>query len=101
MSDHDHHCPFLNRSDARCSNNFSLERLHNTYDFCFGNYARCSVYLELLVERRLRRARQAAGVSNFGQRPSLWADEHEEAQPAPSRRLVALTHAGRPIAAHG
>ncbi len=92
MSDHDHHCPFLNRSDERCAKNFSLERLHNTYDFCFGQYSACSVYLELLVERRLRRAREAAGMNERG--ANRWITEGEEASHDP---FVPLTRGGRRI----
>lgn len=55
MSDHGNHCPFLNRADARCSNFFSLERLDHAFEFCFNEYSQCRVYLELLVERRVRR----------------------------------------------
>jgi hypothetical protein len=54
-NDHGLHCPFLNRSDGRCSNYFSLERLDHAFGYCFDQYQHCPVYLELLVERRLRR----------------------------------------------
>lgn len=54
MAEYGHHCPFLNRSDARCSTHFSLERLDRAFDHCFGRYHECSVYLELLTERRVR-----------------------------------------------
>ncbi|HWE02287.1 MAG TPA: hypothetical protein VG326_07720 [Tepidisphaeraceae bacterium] len=91
MSDHGQHCPFLNRSDARCSTNFSLERLDNAYDYCFGQYADCPVYLELLVERRLRRVREAAGAP----RTSRWQNDASEDAQAPS--VVAITHGGRRI----
>ena len=87
MSDHGHHCPFLNRSDARCSQNFSLDRLNNTYDYCFGQYAACSVYLELLVERRVRRLREST---------IRWPGNRRERSDAP---IVQITHGGRQIAA--
>lgn len=66
MSDRSSHCPFLNRADARCSNHFSLDRLGHAFGYCFGQYQACPVYLELLVERRVRRltgsvASQGAG----------------------------------------
>ena len=94
MSDHVHHCPFLNRSDARCSTNFSLEQLDNAYDYCFGEYADCSVYLELLVERRLRRVREAAGALSNATRGSRWeAIESEDFDPS----FVPITHGGRRI----
>jgi hypothetical protein len=49
------HCPFLNRSDRRCSDKLSLDRIAHAFDHCFGEYKDCPVYLELLVERRVRR----------------------------------------------
>jgi len=50
-----HHCPFLNRADARCGENFSLERLDHAYEYCFNRYQTCAIYHELLVERQVRR----------------------------------------------
>jgi hypothetical protein len=58
------HCPFLNRSDARCVENFSLDRLKHSLRHCFGNYAACPTYIELLVERRTRRAAAAAASAS-------------------------------------
>jgi hypothetical protein len=87
MSDHGDHCPFLNRSDARCSRNFSLDRLNNTYDYCFGEYAACSTYLELLVERRVRRLQESVRWG-AGVRRELVNDS-----------IVQITHAGRRIEA--
>ena len=55
MQDHGPHCPFLNRTDERCSKNFSLERLDHAFAYCFGGYSSCPVYLERLLERRVRR----------------------------------------------
>lgn len=71
MTENVHHCPFLNRADSRCSEHFSLDRLGHTFDYCFGYYEGCAVYLELLVERRVMRARGqevhgAGDDSNFG-----------------------------------
>jgi hypothetical protein len=87
MTDHGDHCPFLNRSDARCSKNFSLDRLNNTYDYCFGEYAACSTYLELLVERRVRRL-QGSVRWGAGVRRELVNDS-----------IVQITHSGRRIEA--
>jgi len=56
MSDRVVHCPFLNRADSRCSNHFSLDRLGHAFEHCFDRYKTCPTYLELLVERRVRRA---------------------------------------------
>ena len=53
------HCPFLNRADARCSDAFSIEKLDHAFKYCFGRYTYCSVYMELLIERRLRRSAAA------------------------------------------
>jgi hypothetical protein len=55
MADQGNHCPFLNRADGRCSTFFSLDRLDHAFEYCFGEYQQCPVYLELLVERRVRR----------------------------------------------
>jgi hypothetical protein len=49
------HCPFLNRSDCRCGEYLSLDRLGHAFGRCFGQYAACPVYAELLIERRVRR----------------------------------------------
>jgi len=87
MTDHGDHCPFLNRSDARCSKNFSLDRLNNTYDYCFGEYAACSTYLELLVERRVRRLQESVRFG-AGVRRELVNDSIEQ-----------ITHSGRRIEA--
>jgi hypothetical protein len=73
MTDQGHHCPFLNRADARCSQHFSLDRLGHAFDYCFGYYEGCAVYLELLVERRVRRAR---GL-DFDERGDDRFDHHE------------------------
>jgi hypothetical protein len=57
MDEHDcgEHCPFLNRSDRRCSSFLSLDRIAHAFDHCFGEYKSCPMYFELLVERRVRR----------------------------------------------
>ena len=88
MSDHGQHCPFLNRSDDRCSTNFSLERLDNTYDYCFGQYATCPMYLEMLLERRIRRMQ--SGVVR-------WESEKRQMPQAPAP--IPLTQGGRRIEA--
>lgn len=48
------HCPFLNRADARCSEAFNLDRLDHAFKYCFGRYTSCPIYVELLIERRVR-----------------------------------------------
>ena len=52
------HCPFLNRADARCGNHFSLTTMADAFDECFGCYAGCPTYHELLSERRERQEQQ-------------------------------------------
>jgi hypothetical protein len=61
MSDHVHHCPFLNRADVRCSDNFSLDRLDHAFSLCFGRYTTCPAYRELFVERSVRRSHSLRG----------------------------------------
>lgn len=55
MSYPDRHCPFLNRSDARCAERFQVVHLQHAFRYCFQTYKACPTYLELLVERRVRR----------------------------------------------
>ena len=61
QQDQEHHCPFLNRADARCSMHFSLERLGHAFAYCFGRYHDCPAYVELLVERRVKRMTACGG----------------------------------------
>jgi hypothetical protein len=51
----EHHCPFLNRADARCGQKHSLDQLDYAYRYCFDRYQACPVYVQLLSERRGRR----------------------------------------------
>jgi len=51
MAESVHHCPFLNRAEIRCSENFSLDRLDHAFRYCFDRYNSCAVYRELLGER--------------------------------------------------
>ena len=60
MSTREPHCPFLNKSDARCGTHFSLETLDSAFDHCVGSYADCTTYRELLGERLERRAAAVA-----------------------------------------
>ena len=71
MSDREHHCPFLNRSDHRCSRHFSMHDMQHAFEHCFDAYKSCGVYRELLAERQTRRG-QAAAASMPGVR-FLWA----------------------------
>jgi|SRR5690348_13139462 len=98
MTERAHHCPFLNRADDRCSNNFSLDRLDHAFAFCFGSYAQCPLYAELLDERQFRRSSCAQPVGAEGglshrERPGCWTqwlDESREADHG-SQPLIQLT----------
>src|SRR4051812_22495114 len=79
------HCPFLNRADFRCSENFSLERLGYAFHYCFDQYKACPNYIELLVERRVKRA---IGIGHDGDGKDGFAQE----------RLVQLTIRSRDLA---
>ena len=61
MRDMSDHCPFLNRSDARCSEYFRLSYLQHAFKYCFDQYHTCPVYSQQLAERQERRA-AAAGA---------------------------------------
>jgi hypothetical protein len=54
-------CPFLNRSQQRCSPYFSIEQLEHVLSHCFDEYRACDVYLELLRERQRRHRRYRLG----------------------------------------
>ena len=56
MSDHGHHCPFLNRTDSRCAEHLKIDQLGHAFEYCFDVYAACPVYLDLLIERRTKNA---------------------------------------------
>src|SRR5687768_10083011 len=86
------HCPFLNRSDRRCSDCLSLDHIDHAFDYCFGEYKACAVYLELLAERRVRRL---CGLLTPPATPALDTD----ATRTPTRRpLVQVTVSGPRIA---
>lgn len=87
MARHDcgEHCPFLNRSDRRCSSFLSLDRISHAFDHCFGEYKTCPVYLELLVERRVRRL---CGLLTPVEQPAAHTD-------APANRPVVQLTVGR------
>lgn len=89
MTEQGHHCPFLNRADSRCSRHFSLDNLDHAFDYCFDYYTGCSVYLELLAERRVMRARgQGPYVDGAGDVGSSSSNGYFE-------RLTQITVAGR------
>ena len=87
MSDREqHHCPFLNRADHRCSAFFSIERLQHAFEHCFDAYRSCEVYHELLAERQSRRSEAAAaagGGGAHGHGRFLWTTACTQQQPQP------------------
>jgi hypothetical protein len=64
MRDMSDHCPFLNRSDRRCSEYFRLSHLQHAFKFCFDEYQACPVYAEQLAERQGRRAAAVGAVTH-------------------------------------
>jgi hypothetical protein len=58
------HCPFVNRPDSRCSERLRLDQLDHAFEFCFDSFNRCPVYIERLLEQRVRRV--SAGVVSAG-----------------------------------
>jgi hypothetical protein len=54
MADSLEHCPFLNRTDPRCAEHFRLDGLDHAFRFCFDRYRSCPLFVDLLVERRVR-----------------------------------------------
>jgi hypothetical protein len=89
MSDREHHCPFLNRADHRCSAFFSIERLQHAFEHCFDAYKSCGVYQELLVERQARRsAAAAAGGQPHGAGRFLWTTACTPPTPNVTTRFV-------------
>ncbi len=83
MSYEDRHCPFLNRNDARCAERFTVGHMQHAFRYCFEHYKACPTYLELLVERRVRRVSQNAVI-------------HHAVEPSPS--LIQITVAGKAAA---
>ena len=98
MSDREHHCPFLNRADHRCSDFFSIERLQHAFEHCFHAYKACAVYQELLVERQARRgyAPATAVGHNVNSRPATTITTNRFVQV----RIPAALAAGAAHAAH-
>src|SRR3954469_6844270 len=90
MSDSGHHCPFLNRADARCARHFSIDDLGYAFQHCFGQYESCPAYGELLVERRIRRARGHDLESGMGV-----GDGSTYGESGSSGSVVQLTVGGR------
>ena len=60
------HCPFLNRNDERCTAHFRVDRLQHAFVHCFGDYAGCPSYREMLTERRVREQQQLTTLTIGG-----------------------------------
>jgi hypothetical protein len=100
MSDREHHCPFLNRSDHRCSRFFSMHDMQHAFEHCFNAYQSCGVYRELLAERQARRGQAIAATPGVG---FLWAtacqspaeaasDVSQKAADPSSEQITAAAH---------
>lgn len=63
MTEQADHCPFLNRSDHRCAAAFNLDHLQHAFKFCFDRYKACPVYVQLVVERRVRQVTESVSRS--------------------------------------
>ena len=94
------HCPFLNRSDHRCSDKLRLDHIDHAFDYCFGEYKACPVYLEQLAERRVRRL---CGLltppdTDAGRSVEPGRSDRADVHRTSTRRpLVQLTVAPRPV----
>jgi hypothetical protein len=82
------HCPFLNRTDERCGQHFTLEQMEHAFVHCFDLYTHCPVYQELLIERRVRRG-EAIRLTVAGE-PVEPERATGEAQTAPQAEKTAL-----------
>lgn len=91
MPDQARHCPFLNRSDDRCSSHFSLGRLSEAYDQCFDAYGGCAVYHELLLERRERRGELSAWLTGAASNANANVGDRPNGSPHVQTKLVQLT----------
>jgi hypothetical protein len=85
------HCPFLNRSDTRCSSHFSLDHLSDAFEQCMDAYQTCPVYLELLAERRERRGEPMLAI--YPMRPGERTTQRPDGKPR-DVTIVSLTLAG-------
>ena len=96
MPDRAIHCPFLNRSDTRCSSHFSLDHLSDAFEQCMDAYQTCPVYLELLAERRERRGEPmlAMPLGRPGERSHNYGANRSDGKPR-DVTIVPLTLAGR------
>lgn len=66
MRNRGEHCPFLNRANARCGENLSIDALTYAFAHCFHAYDACPLYRELRDERE-RERRRVAGAGRPGE----------------------------------
>jgi len=45
-------CPFLDLDDPRCARHFSLGRMEEAFDTCFGRHQCCATYYRIQAEQR-------------------------------------------------
>ena len=90
MAEHEHHCPFLNRPDERCSGYFHVDQLEHAYRHCFNQFHACPVYADRLEERQIRR--QVDVLQEIVAQGVRHAQEHDEEAERESE-----TSGGRPL----
>ena len=56
-------CPHVNRNDLRCSSRFSLNRLNQAFDVCFGAYDTCPMFRMINRELREDKPRREAAAA--------------------------------------
>jgi len=83
MSEPNPHCPFLNRPDARCAEHFRVDNLDHAFRHCFHRYQACEVYIDRVIERRLKGNRSEVNDSSTGDGAAKAAEAVE-----PSSRSV-------------
>ena len=74
-------CPHVNRNDLRCSSRFSLNRLTQAFDVCFGSYETCPMFRMINSEVREDKPRTS-----------------EAALEKPDAPLITITARGRAVA---
>lgn len=94
MESNGQHCPFLNRADPRCGEAFNIERLDHAFRYCFGKYTACSVYIDLLVERRVKQsaAMESREPHDAGNRIIQVTVHRSVVEPVAPPRTPALPH---------
>jgi hypothetical protein len=88
------HCPFLNRRDARCGENLSLDRLGYAFGRCFGQYHLCPVYAEMLLERQSRQSESRSDLVAGHVHQSTHAKSSELVQVTVDRKVIARIGGG-------